>query len=97
MSQERCTTPQCDALARDPFDSNDMSAWHSLAYRLEKKLSALQSETARSEGYPGIAHDLETMRTALRSIAIVDDADCAHASDPEAMKKIARDALRGVK
>ena len=31
------------------------------------------------------------------SIAITDDADCAHAKDPEAMKKIARDALRGVR
>lgn len=35
-------TPLCDALARDALDSNDMSAWHSLAYRLEKELARLR-------------------------------------------------------
>lgn len=56
---------------------------------------AIASESA--ECYPGMAHDFETLRTALQHVAIMDDADCAHANNPEAMKKIARDALRSVK
>lgn len=62
-----------------------------------KALRETPSETKTPEGYPGVAHDFETMRTALQRIAITDDADCRHVRDPETMKKIARDALRSVK
>lgn len=36
----------------------------------------------------------ERLVSALHRIAITDDADCKHATDPEWMKRIARDALR---
>ena len=67
-----------------------------LAKEISDALSVPSAEQ-HNEGYPGIAHDLETMRTALRKIAITDDADCAHAASPAVMTKIARDALRSVK
>lgn len=38
--------------------------------------------------------DSERFQRALQRIAITDDEDCAHAKDPEAMKRIARSALR---
>ena len=36
-------TPKCDALVRDPLDSNDTSSWHSLAYHLERDNARLQA------------------------------------------------------
>lgn len=35
--------PLCHALIRDPLDSNSIDAWRTLAYKLERKLSALSS------------------------------------------------------
>jgi hypothetical protein len=66
------------------------------------QLRALLSETGTTEGYPGIAHDLETLRTALTEIA---KGEGPFSRDPlehagntiDAMKKLASEALRSVK
>ena len=50
-----------------------------------------ESAETVSQGEPT---ETEIFRRALQRIAITDDADCAHANDPEAMKRIAREALR---
>lgn len=102
---------QADALLREArrwwdmyhtaFD--DDPSWKALAAKIDDycrgpcAVSASGTERPTKEGYPGIAHDLETMRRALQRIAITDDEDCAHARDAEAMKRIAREALRSVR
>jgi hypothetical protein len=66
------------------------------------ELRFARSETGTTEGYPGIAHDLETLRTALTEIA---KGEGPFSRDPlehagntiDAMKKLASEALRSVK
>jgi hypothetical protein len=66
------------------------------------ELVRIASETGTTEGYPGIAHDLETLRTALTEIA---KGEGPFSRDPlehagntiDAMKKLASEALRSVK
>lgn len=96
-------TPLCDALARDALDSNDMSAWHSLAYRLEKQVAALKHDLARGmanhnadiNAVPEVARSGETPRTdALVGTFYLRCDDCPQAGKCERMKSVHPDDAR---
>jgi len=55
--------------------------------------AAVRSETATSEGYPGIAHDLETMRAAMQRIVAYAESDKSEAYKVGAMAETARIVL----
>lgn len=82
-----------------PRPNEAMSLLSDLRWWRESGLRAIASETAEQEGYPGIAHDFETMRTALQQLLtryteLVNSGDCGN-WDPETELEIqdARAAL----